>query len=63
MFTVNTQIVANVVSNLAARIPAYDREIAERFALRLIAENHKFDTASEAAGYVASRLWNSGYVR
>lgn len=63
MFTVNAQIVANVFSNLAQRIPAYDREIAMRYAMRLINLGHTFPTASEAAGFVSSELWNSGYVR
>lgn len=63
MFTVNAQIVANVFANLQARIPAYDHETALRFAMRLVEENNKFDTASEAAGYVGCRLWNSGYVK
>jgi hypothetical protein len=63
MFTVNAQMVDTAVSNLASRIPMHDREVAKRYALRLIDLGHKFDTASQAYGFVSSQLWNSGYVR
>jgi hypothetical protein len=63
MFTVTAELVSNVFSNLVARIPAHDRDIALRYAMRLVGTAHTFPTASEAVGFISSEIWNSGYVR
>lgn len=63
MFTITAALVQNAFDNLVARIPEYDREIALRFAMRLVGKPHTFPTASEAIGFISSEIWNSGYVR
>lgn len=62
MYKINREMVAKVVAGLAMNGRLFDASGAMSIGTMLIAEGHTFPSASEAAGYVSTRLWNSGLV-